>query len=378
MENKNQKPELENLDWNKNEDKSYTAVDSKGNRFFQPANQETVTCKLVDGRTGYGWSTIDAWNFAHEAELPEEPAQETEDVKKQQEPEWVENDDKTSRILQYNDKVSVVQNIETGDMRAFHDDSRKADGKTLEECIQNLHAKNPRDLEIAHCNSWLEKGVAHGLDAVRALLSRHHDKFGFSLKQVSPVLDFLRSLDVIDIEIKDGFLMTSDVTKMIEEKLNQFELPPVKEENWSGGIQDLLERHFKPLKCKDSLELYLKFTTWINAEFLDHDQFPVAFDYSELTSWMKDAGHSDLKDILIQFIQQEYIDIYQPTTFDGEKVKSHKHKKWFELDAPGKRHYLELAKQAKREKIGAGKENLSLDETGRKIYEGSLKHFSDL
>lgn len=36
-------------------------LDRYGNRWYQPANRETVTVETVDGLTGQGWTAEEAW-----------------------------------------------------------------------------------------------------------------------------------------------------------------------------------------------------------------------------------------------------------------------------------------------------------------------------
>ena len=55
-----------NITWKKLEDQSYEGFDENGNRYRQPANQETTTVYLTDGRTGQGWTPEKAVQHAEE------------------------------------------------------------------------------------------------------------------------------------------------------------------------------------------------------------------------------------------------------------------------------------------------------------------------
>ena len=45
-----------NIEWKQQEDQSYKGTDENGNTYRQPANQETTTVFMKDGRTGQGWT----------------------------------------------------------------------------------------------------------------------------------------------------------------------------------------------------------------------------------------------------------------------------------------------------------------------------------
>jgi hypothetical protein len=45
-----------NINWKTLPDQSYEGFDENGNRYRQPANMETTTVFLKDGRTGQGWT----------------------------------------------------------------------------------------------------------------------------------------------------------------------------------------------------------------------------------------------------------------------------------------------------------------------------------
>lgn len=55
-----------NITWKKLEDQSYEGFDEMRNRYRQPANQETTTVFLLDGRTGQGWTPEEALQVASE------------------------------------------------------------------------------------------------------------------------------------------------------------------------------------------------------------------------------------------------------------------------------------------------------------------------
>ena len=58
-----------NITWKKLEDQSYEGFDENGNRYRQPANQETTTVYLTDGRTCQGWTPREAFGEAVEKEV---------------------------------------------------------------------------------------------------------------------------------------------------------------------------------------------------------------------------------------------------------------------------------------------------------------------
>jgi hypothetical protein len=59
-----------NINWKTLPDQSYEGFDENGNRYRQPANQETTTVFLKDGRTGQGWTPNEAIEVARKKEQP--------------------------------------------------------------------------------------------------------------------------------------------------------------------------------------------------------------------------------------------------------------------------------------------------------------------
>ncbi len=57
------------LKWVKQEVGNYRADGPMGAVFTQSANQETVSVRLGDGRTGYGWTEQEAWDNARNARI---------------------------------------------------------------------------------------------------------------------------------------------------------------------------------------------------------------------------------------------------------------------------------------------------------------------
>ena len=48
------------IKWTENEDGTWRGTDEDGNVYNEPANRETCTVALPDGRTGFGWTPEDA------------------------------------------------------------------------------------------------------------------------------------------------------------------------------------------------------------------------------------------------------------------------------------------------------------------------------
>lgn len=59
------------IEWKQQKDQSYKGTDESGNTYRQPANQETTTVYLKDGRSGQGWTAEEALKEAQKQNHPD-------------------------------------------------------------------------------------------------------------------------------------------------------------------------------------------------------------------------------------------------------------------------------------------------------------------